>query len=69
MDASGLVGLLIWLIVIGLIFGVLWWGLAQIGIPEPFNKIARAVIIIIAVLLLVNLLLGLTGSGPIIRWR
>ena len=69
MDVGSLVHLLIWLIVIGLIFAVLWWGIAQIGLPEPFAKIAKAIIVIVAVLILVNFLLGLSGGAPVIRWR
>lgn len=66
---EGLLGLLIQLIILGLIFYLLWWGIGKIGLPEPFNKIAVAIIVIVAVIVLINLLLGLTGSGPVIRWR
>ena len=64
MDANSLVSLVIYIVVIGLIFYVLWWGLAQIALPEPFDKIARVVIVVVAVLILINALLGLTGSAP-----
>ena len=64
MDSSSLVSLVIYIVVIGLIFYVLWWGLAQIALPEPFDKIARVVVVVVAVLLLINALLGLTGSAP-----
>ena len=64
MDSSNLVSLVIYIVVIGLIFYVLWWGLAQIALPEPFDKIARVVVVDVAVLLLINALLGLTGSAP-----
>lgn len=64
MDSSNLISLVIYIVVIGLIFYVLWWGLAQIALPEPFDKIARVVVVVVAVLLLINALLGLTGSAP-----
>ena len=64
MDMHSLVSLVIYIVIIGLIFYVLWWGLAEIGLPEPFNIIARVVIVVVAVLLLINMLLGLTGSAP-----
>ena len=63
MDAHSLVMLLVWIVIIGMIFYVMWWGLGQLALPEPFDKIARAVIIIVTVLLLINALLGLTGSA------
>lgn len=31
---------ILWLVVAGLIYWVLNWGLKKIGLPEPFNKIA-----------------------------
>ncbi len=67
-EASGLVGFLVWIIVIGCIFGLLWWLIGYVGLPEPFNKIARVVIAVIAVLLLINVLLGLVGQ-PLVKLR
>ncbi len=65
---STLVSLLITLIIGGLILYVCWWGLGKIGLPEPFNKIAVVVLVVITVIFLVNLLLGL-GGHPLIAWR
>ncbi len=64
-----LLGLLIWIIIVGCIFGLLWWLVGYISPPEPFNKVARIAIAVVAVLLLINMLLGLTGAGPVVRWR
>lgn len=58
-----LIGLLIYLVVWGLILYVLWWGLAKIGLPAPFNKVAQVILVVVAVVVLLNLLLGLTGSS------
>lgn len=63
-DSSGLISLVVWIIIIGLVFYVLWWGLGQIALPEPFDKIARVLIVVVAVLLLINALLGLVGNAP-----
>ena len=64
METQSLVSLLIYVVFLGLIFYVLWWGLSQMALPEPFDKIARGVIIVIVVILLINILLGLTGHTP-----
>jgi predicted tellurium resistance membrane protein TerC len=64
MDASALVSLVVWIIVIGSIFGLLWWLVGYVALPEPFNKFARVAIAVVAVLLLINLLLGLVGNAP-----
>ncbi len=58
-ESSGLVGLLVWIIVIGCIFGLLWWLIGYVGLPEPFNKVARVVVAV---------LLGLVGA-PLVRLR
>lgn len=65
-DASILISLLVWIVIVGLIFGLLWWLLDYCHIPEPFNKVVRVVLAIAAVLFLINLLLGFAGH-PILR--
>jgi hypothetical protein len=67
-SASGLVGMLVWIIVIGVIFGLLWWLIGYIGLPQPFDKVARVVLAVVAVLILINFLLGLMGS-PVVSFR
>ena len=64
MDMQSLVSLIVWIIVIGSVFGLLWWLVGYVGLPEPFNKFARIFLAVIAVLILINMLLGLTGSAP-----
>lgn len=68
MDASLLMGVLIQIIVIGAVCGILWWLLGYLGLPEPFAKVGRGVIAVVAAFFLINLLLGLSGS-PIVKWR
>ena len=66
---DSLVSFVIYMIVVGLIFYLLWWLIAFCGIPEPFSKMAKVIIAIVAVLICVNLLLGLVGVPPMIRLR
>lgn len=67
-SASSLVSMLVWIIVIALIFWLLWWLIGYIGLPEPFNKVARVLVAVVAVLILINLLLGLVGT-PLVSVR
>ncbi len=69
MNISELVNVIIYLFIIGGVCWLLWWLVGYIGLPEPFNKIARAIIAIVAVLLLINLLLGLGGGQPFLRLK
>lgn len=69
MDASLLLHLLVELVVIGLVCWLLWWLIGYIGLPEPFNKVARVLVACVAVFFLINLVLGLGGGSPMVRWR
>lgn len=66
-SVEGLIGLLIWLVVMGLIFWLIWWFLGVVGLPEPFNKVARVIVGLIAFLILLYLLLGMLGPLPTLR--
>lgn len=57
-----LLAMLLSLIVWGLIFYVLWWGLAQIGLPEPFAKIATVILVVATIVIVVGIL---TSSIPL----
>ena len=68
-DVQGLMNLLIYIVIIGLVFWCIWWFLGYVGVPEPFNKVIRVIIGLVALIIVVNLLLGMTGSGPIFKFR
>jgi len=66
-SGSSLLSLLLWIVIIGTIFGLLWWLIQYVGLPAPFDKIARVVLAIIAVVFLINALLSVVGE-PFIRF-
>lgn len=66
-SGSSLVGLVIWIIVIALVFWLLLWLINYVKVPEPFNKVLRVILAIVAVVLLINALLALVDK-PFIRW-
>jgi hypothetical protein len=68
-DLQSLIHVIIYILIIGGICWLLWWLIGYVGLPEPFNKIARVVIAIVAVLLLINLLLQFAGTTPLFRLR
>ncbi len=68
MEASSLIHILVELCVIGLVFWLVWWLIGYMALPEPFNKVARVIVALVAVLFLINLVLGLGGT-PLVRWR
>ncbi len=68
-EMSSLVHILVLLMIVGGVCWLLWWLIGYIGLPEPFNKVARVIIAVVAVLFLINLLLSLGGYTPIVRIR
>ena len=66
-SGEALVHGIIFLIILGLVFWLLWWLVSYTNPPEPFNKIIRVVLAIAAVIILINVLLSWTGH-PLIKW-
>jgi hypothetical protein len=66
-SGESVVNAVIWIVVAALIYFVVMWGIEKIGIPEPFHKIAIALVVLMVVVLLVNALLTIAGH-PFIRW-
>ena len=64
---QGLVYLVIYICIIGLIFWVIWWFIGYVGIPEPFNKIIRVIVALVALLIVIALLLEILGPMPSLR--
>lgn len=64
---ESLVSTLIYLVIIALIFYVCWWFLGYVGVQEPFNKVLRVIIGLVALLIVVNILLGMAGH-PIVTF-
>lgn len=60
--SQALIQAFIYLVIIGLILWVLWWFINYIALPEPFGKVARVILALIAVIVLINLLLSLIGQ-------
>lgn len=66
---DGIVNLVVYMIIIGIVFGLLFFLVDRAPfIPPEWKTVIKYVIIFIAVLFLINLLLGLVGH-PIITLR
>lgn len=66
-SGQALVNVVVWLIIAGVIWGVVEWAVKKIGVPEPFNWIIRVVIVLAVALICINALLTLVGH-PLITW-
>lgn len=63
-----LVYFVVYLIVVGLIIWLLYWLIGYVGLPEPFNKIARVVLAVFSVIVVICVLLSFIGH-PVILFR
>lgn len=55
---------ILWLVFVGVIFYVIWWGLGQIALPEPVKTVIRVLVIVGFVIILVLLLLAMMPPFP-----
>jgi hypothetical protein len=62
-SSSMLFSLLVQLVIGGLIGYILLWAVDKIIPVDPVNKVAKAIIVLLLVLWLINILLGLSGGG------
>jgi hypothetical protein len=58
---GGLVNLIIFLLVVGILLALVWYVLDAIPIPQPINRIVKVAISVIAALVVILLLLQLIG--------
>ena len=55
-----------YVLVIGAVCWLLWWLIGFLGVPEPFNKVARGIVAVVGVVILIALLLSFIPGGPVI---
>ncbi len=60
------ISLLVSVVIWGLVFWLLWWLLGQIGLPEPFNKVAIVILAIAAVVIILGLFMGTIAPFPFV---
>lgn len=60
---GGLVTLIIYLVIVGLLIALVWYVLDAIPIPEPLNRFIKIAVVVVACLVVILLLLNLAGVG------
>ena len=60
-------GLLVTLVIAGLIAYLFWWFIGFVGLPPPFDKVARVIVALVVLVFLVDLLLRV-GGHPMLRY-
>jgi magnesium-transporting ATPase (P-type) len=59
---SSITNAIIWICCISLIFYLLYWLVGKLALPEPFSKIAYAVLAIAAVVTCIKILFHFAGN-------
>jgi hypothetical protein len=60
---TGLLSLVIYIVVLGIVVWLCLWILDMIPLPPPFGQVAKVIVMVVAVLILCELLLSLVGGG------
>jgi len=66
LSLSGLLSLVIYLVIVGLIFWCILWFVGYVGVPEPFAKVIKVIVALVCLIIVVNILLGI-GGHPLFR--
>jgi hypothetical protein len=56
-----MINILITLLIIVVVVGLIWWVLDYLPVPDPLNRIAKVVSMVIAIVFVIILLLRLAG--------
>lgn len=62
-SGNSFVHAIIYLLIMGIVFGILLWIVRSAPIPDPFKKVVVWVVYLVGALFLINWLLGLTGNA------
>jgi hypothetical protein len=65
-SAASALSLLVTLVILGLIFWLVMWFVDWVGVPDPFNKVIKAIAGLVVLVYLINVLFGLSGQ-PLFR--
>jgi preprotein translocase subunit SecE len=55
---------LLYVLVVCIVIGLVWWIADYLPIPEPLNKLVKIVSIVVGVIVIIYALLGLAGVAP-----
>lgn len=59
-----MIHLLIYLLVVGVVIGLIWYVCDALPIPQPLNKIIKVVSMVVGCIIVILALLQIAGMGP-----
>ncbi len=58
---TGLLSMLVFVLIVGLVVAIIWWAMDKLGVPEPINKIVKVIVVLIAVIAIISRLLPMSS--------
>jgi hypothetical protein len=55
---------LVYILVICVVVGLIWWVADYLPVPQPLNKMLKVISMIVAVIIIIYALLGFAGVAP-----
>jgi hypothetical protein len=59
-----MLGTLVYVLIVAVVIGCVWWVCDFLPVPEPLNKLVKVLSIVIGVIVIIYALLGLAGHIP-----
>jgi uncharacterized membrane protein len=56
-----MLGSLVYLLVVLIVVGLVYWVIDAVGVPQPLNRFAKVAVIVIGVIAVIMILLGAVG--------
>lgn len=67
-SGDSIVSALIQLVCLGLVFWLLSFLIGYVNLQEPFNRVAKVILMVAAVIVLINCIMSI-GGHPLWRWN
>ena len=58
-----MLGLLVYVLVVAIVIGLVWWLCDFLPVPEPLNKLVKVVAIVIGFIVIIYVLMAIAGGG------
>ena len=60
---AALINLIVYLLILGILIGIVMWVVDAIPLPEPINRMVKIAVVVLAAIVVIMLLLSLIGVG------
>jgi hypothetical protein len=60
-----MIGILIWLLIVGVIIGLVYYVADALPIPQPMNKIIKVAAMVVGCIIVIMMLMQLAGVGGV----